>query len=135
MIGEIYNIGTQKERSVLDVVTKICKYFNLNPMDKIKHVKDRAFNDQRYYICDKKLLALGWQEKKDWESGIEETIKWYIDNGFASYWENGNVEAALVVRFNPILEVIRWPESLQFEWGVDVWIFPFLHCICYFLCR
>lgn len=46
MIGDIYNIGTQKERSVLDVISSICKHFELNS-DKIEHVKDRAFNDQR----------------------------------------------------------------------------------------
>lgn len=102
MIGEIYNIGTQKERSVLDVVTAICEYFKVGP-DRIQHVKDRAFNDQRYYICDKKLLALGWAEEVEWEKGLAETIKWYLDNGFASYWENGDVEAALVVRRCPAL--------------------------------
>jgi UDP-glucose 4,6-dehydratase len=46
-IGDIYNIGTQKERSVLDVISAICKHFKLGA-DKIEHVKDRAFNDQRY---------------------------------------------------------------------------------------
>jgi dTDP-D-glucose 4,6-dehydratase len=50
----------------------------------------------RYYICDKKLLALGWKEEETWEDGLTETIDWYLKNGFATYWENGNVEAALV---------------------------------------
>ena len=49
----------------------------------------------RYYICDKKLLALGWAEKETWEAGLRETVEWYLKNGFATYWENGNVEAAL----------------------------------------
>jgi dTDP-D-glucose 4,6-dehydratase len=49
----------------------------------------------RYYICDKKLLSLGWKEEETWEKGLKETIEWYLDNGFATYWENGNVEAAL----------------------------------------
>jgi hypothetical protein len=54
---------------------------------------------RRYYICDKKLLALGWKEEETWEHGLGETIDWYIKTwkeGFGSYWENGNVEAALV---------------------------------------
>lgn len=46
VIGSIYNIGTQKERSVKSVVKTILKKFELGD-DKIKHVKDRAFNDQR----------------------------------------------------------------------------------------
>ena len=44
-IGEVYNIGTQKERTVLDVARDICKMFNL-PESKIVHVRDRAFNDR-----------------------------------------------------------------------------------------
>ena len=45
-VGETYNIGTQKERTVMDVAHSIAKHFNL-PMDNIVHVRDRAFNDQR----------------------------------------------------------------------------------------
>ena len=45
-IGETYNIGTQKERTVMDVAHAIAKHFNL-PKDNIVHVRDRAFNDQR----------------------------------------------------------------------------------------
>jgi UDP-glucose 4,6-dehydratase len=45
-IGETYNIGTQKERTVMDVANAIAKHFNL-PTDNIVHVRDRAFNDQR----------------------------------------------------------------------------------------
>ena len=56
--GEVYNIGTQKERTVMDVAHDIAKIFKL-PTEKITHVRDRAFNDRRYYICDDKLLRLG----------------------------------------------------------------------------
>lgn len=43
--GEVYNIGTQKERTVLDVARDIARIFKL-PEDKIQHVRDRAFNDR-----------------------------------------------------------------------------------------
>lgn len=46
-VGETYNIGTQKERTVNDVARDIAAIFQL-PFDKIQHVRDRAFNDQRY---------------------------------------------------------------------------------------
>lgn len=46
VVGETYNIGTQKERTVMDVAQAIAKHFNL-PNDRIVHVRDRAFNDQR----------------------------------------------------------------------------------------
>ena len=49
-IGETYNIGTQKERTVLDVAHDIAKVFNL-PSNNITHVRDRAFNDQRCAPC------------------------------------------------------------------------------------
>lgn len=94
-VGHTYNIGTQKERSVLDVASTICKLFGLDPKTQIKHVRDRAFNDQRYYISDAKMLELGWREEVEWESGIKQTVDWFLENGFSDYWDNGNVEAAL----------------------------------------
>lgn len=45
VVGEVYNIGTQKERTVLDVAQDIAKVFKL-PESKIVHVRDRAFNDR-----------------------------------------------------------------------------------------
>lgn len=45
IVGEVYNIGTQKERTVLDVAQDIAKVFKL-PSEKIVHVRDRAFNDR-----------------------------------------------------------------------------------------
>jgi UDP-glucose 4,6-dehydratase len=92
--GEIYNIGTQKERTVMDVAHDIAKFFDM-PGDKIKHVRDRAFNDRRYYICDNKLGSLGWKERTPWEEGLQKTVQWYLDHGFQEFWDNGDVEAAL----------------------------------------
>lgn len=45
-VGETYNIGTQKERTVSDVAEDIASYFKLSN-EKITHVRDRAFNDRR----------------------------------------------------------------------------------------
>lgn len=93
-MGETYNIGTQKERTVVDVAGDICKVFKM-PESKVVHVRDRAFNDQRYFICDKKLLQLGWQETTTWEDGLRKTVDWFLKHGDRSYWNNGNMEAAL----------------------------------------
>ena len=57
--GEVYNIGTKKERTVRDVATEISTVFGLNPEESVTHVRDRAFNDQRYYISEDKLADLG----------------------------------------------------------------------------
>ncbi|KAK9842897.1 hypothetical protein WJX74_004089 [Apatococcus lobatus] len=93
VIGETYNIGTQKERQVVEVARDIAARFKLSE-DHIVKVKDRAFNDQRYYICDKKLAALGWKETTPWEVGLKKTIDWYLHHGFKGYWQ-GDVESAL----------------------------------------
>jgi hypothetical protein len=52
---------------------------------------------RRYFICDKKLLNLGWKEATTWEEGLGRTIEWYKKMGSRpEYWENGDMEAALV---------------------------------------
>lgn len=57
VLGEVYNIGTQKERSVVDVVSAIADYMKVDTA-KIQHVEDRAFNDQRYGFLFSCLLFL-----------------------------------------------------------------------------
>ncbi|KAF6250772.1 hypothetical protein COO60DRAFT_748723 [Scenedesmus sp. NREL 46B-D3] len=98
-IGEVYNIGTEKERSVLDVARDIARAFKL-PEGKVVHVKDRAFNDRRYYIGNSKLHALGWSERTSWEEGLRKTIDWYMATPCAEYWQ-GDLESAL--KAHPVL--------------------------------
>ena len=93
-IGSVYNIGTQREKTVIDVARSVLNHFQLKE-DKLKHVTDRAFNDRRYFICDKKLAALGWAERTSWAEGLTKTIGWYLQNGSHHYWDNGDAEAAL----------------------------------------
>ncbi|KAA6427761.1 MAG: GDP-L-fucose synthase 2, partial [Trebouxia sp. A1-2] len=93
-VGETYNIGTQQERTVSSVAKDLGKFFDVKD-NKIVHVKDRAFNDRRYFICDKKLGMLGWTEKYTWEEGLKKTVDWYLEHGLAAYWEHGDVEVAL----------------------------------------
>ena len=51
VIGETYNIGTQKERSVNEVVAAVNAYFGRGP-ESVVHVPDRAFNDQRCGLAE-----------------------------------------------------------------------------------
>jgi UDP-glucose 4,6-dehydratase len=91
--GETYNIGTKKERSVMDVAEEICNVFGLNKEETIQFAEDRPFNDCRYFIEDSKLEALGWSEKTSWEEGIKKTLAFYRDaNG---WWKKSLVDAAL----------------------------------------
>lgn len=91
--GEVYNIGTEKERTVTDVAEAIAKIFGMD-MSKIVHVKDRAFNDRRYYIGCDKLQALGWHERTSWEEGLKKTVDWYLATKCDDYWK-GDIDQAL----------------------------------------
>ncbi|KAL7143485.1 hypothetical protein ABFS83_08G193900 [Erythranthe nasuta] len=91
-VGHVYNIGTKKERRVIDVAEDICKLFNMDPEKSIKFVENRPFNDQRYFLDDQKLKNIGWSEKTAWEEGLKKTIEWYRSN--PEWW--GDVSGALL---------------------------------------
>lgn len=91
-IGHVYNIGTRKERRVIDVAKDICNLFSLDPEEAIKFVDNRPFNDQRYFLDDQKLKILGWSERTTWEEGLRKTIDWYTNN--PDWW--GDVSGALL---------------------------------------
>ena len=90
-IGHVYNIGTKKERSVLDVAEQVCNMFRVDSKQAINFVHDRPFNDKRYFLDDQKLKKLGWEERTPWEEGLRRTMEWYTNN--PDWW--GNVTAAL----------------------------------------
>jgi UDP-glucose 4,6-dehydratase len=95
-VGEVYNIGTQQERSVLSVAQDIATHFSRDITTTLTNVQDRAFNDRRYFISDKKLLQLGWTESVGWREGLKRTIDWYLgEGGRSAHWENGDMEGAL----------------------------------------
>ena len=78
--GEVYNIGGHNERQNIDVVKTILKELN-KPESLITYVTDRKGHDLRYAIDPSKIeKELGWKPKYNFESGIKETIKWYVDN-------------------------------------------------------
>lgn len=90
--GETYNIGGRNERKNLDVVEQICTWMdelrpaNTSHHDLISFVTDRPGHDQRYAIDATKLEnELGWRAQETFETGIEKTVRWYLDN--AHWWE------------------------------------------------
>ncbi|KAL9266501.1 hypothetical protein AKJ16_DCAP21620 [Drosera capensis] len=91
-VGHVYNIGTTKERRVIDVARDICKLFSVDPDSSIKFVENRPFNDQRYFLDDQKLKKLGWAERTTWEEGLKKTMEWYTKN--PDWW--GDVAGALI---------------------------------------
>ena len=77
-IGEIYNIGCDEgmEYSVLDVAKILIKMIkNTADYDNwIEYIDDRPFNDQRYYISNAKLKALGWNIEMDLMESLKQLI-------------------------------------------------------------
>lgn len=87
--GEVYNIGGDCERTNLEIVETICDIVDrLRPelphapcRDLITFVTDRPGHDRRYAIDASKIQQqLDWQPKEDFESGLDRTIRWYLDN-------------------------------------------------------
>jgi UDP-glucose 4,6-dehydratase len=88
-VGDVYNIGSlDNEMSVLQVAKQISGMYKVP----IRHVRDRAFNDRRYFICDSKLKALDWDQKTSWEEGLKKTAAWYADMP-PGYWAAINLSA------------------------------------------
>ncbi len=78
--GEVYNIGGHNERNNLEVVKMILKALN-KPESLIKYVTDRPGHDLRYAMDPTKIESeLGWKPVYNFETGIQETIKWNLDN-------------------------------------------------------
>jgi len=78
-INEIYNIGSDDEYSVKDVLHKLITNMNIKgDIESVcEYVEDRAFNDSRYCIDSRKLVNLGWSKKISFEEGLIKTIEWY----------------------------------------------------------
>ena len=75
-IGEVYNIGTYEEYSVLQIAKILIKLIKKTEdcTSWIKFIADRPFNDSRYFISNDKLKALGWEIKVGFQQGIEALI-------------------------------------------------------------
>lgn len=106
-VGHVYNVGTKKERRVIDVAKDICKLFSMDPETSIKFVENRPFNDQRYFLDDQKLTSLGWSERTIWEEGLRKTIEWYTQN--PDWW--GDVSGALL----PHPRMLMMPGGRHFD--------------------
>ena len=98
-LGEVYNIGGFNEEKninivklTIDTIAKIMKeepeYRKILKTDRenisyglINYVQDRLGHDARYAIAPEKIVTeLGWYPETSFDKGIEQTIRWYLDN-------------------------------------------------------
>lgn len=78
--GEVYNVGGNNERTNLHIVKTILQ--KMGKTEKlIKYVEDRLGHDRRYAIDATKIRTeLGWLPKFTFETGIRDTVNWYLNN-------------------------------------------------------
>jgi dTDP-glucose 4,6-dehydratase len=88
-VGEVYNVGGWNEKPNIEVVKTLCRMLDAKKpradgksyLDQISFVEDRAGHDQRYAIDAIKLAdELGWKPVETFETGIEKTVTWYLNN-------------------------------------------------------
>ena len=89
VVGETYNIGGNNEIKNIDIVNTICSIIDKQrPLendrsysDQVRFVKDRPGHDFRYAINAEKIQKeLNWFPAESFETGIEKTVDWYIEN-------------------------------------------------------
>ena len=91
-IGETYNVGGRNERTNIEVVRRICTILDrIAPLSEpretlVRLVPDRPGHDARYAIDATKLeTELGWRAEESFDTGIEKTVRWYLDNRW--WWQ------------------------------------------------
>jgi len=92
-LGESYNVGGASERTNLEVVESICDELDKIFPDRRPHkelitfVTDRPGHDFRYAVnFDRIQKELGWRPRHDFQTGLKETVKWYLDN--ETWWRS-----------------------------------------------
>ena len=85
-IGESYNISANNELDNLYIIRKILSLMDKSE-DLIDFVEDRPGHDFRYSMSSSKIQKeLNWKPKVDFESGLKNTINWYLEN--KQLWEH-----------------------------------------------
>lgn len=93
-MGETYLIGGRCEKQNIEVVREICDLLDerhpredgLSYREQMTFVEDRPGHDQRYAIDPSKVEnEIGWSPRETFESGLEKTVEWYLENRW--WWE------------------------------------------------
>lgn len=111
VVGEIYNIGGNNEKTNLEIVKTIISIVSEKLSDSniseslISYVEDRKGHDKRYAIDSSKLQTeLGWKPAVSFEEGIRKTVEWYLNN---QDWLNSIISGSYLNYYNAWEENIR----------------------------
>jgi dTDP-glucose 4,6-dehydratase len=83
-VGEIYNIGAGNERTNREITDRLLALLGKDERS-VSYVEDRLGHDRRYSITSEKVGSLGWAPTTSFEEGLEQTVRFYIDN--RDWWE------------------------------------------------
>ena len=87
--GETYNVGGLCEKPNIAIVEALCALLDhlapradgLSYSTQRTYVKDRPGHDRRYAVdCSRIQRELGWKPTESFETGLEKTVRWYLDN-------------------------------------------------------
>ena len=78
--GEAYNIGGGTELTNRELTEVILRHMDRDGETWVQVVADRLGHDRRYSVDDARIRALGYRPERDFDQGIDETIRWYRDN-------------------------------------------------------
>lgn len=79
--GEIYNIGGDNEKSNLEITEGILRVLGKDG-SMIEYVRDRPGHDWRYSLDSSKLRSMGWKPEFDFETALQATVEWYVENAW-----------------------------------------------------
>lgn len=82
--GEVYNAGGNSPCRNIDLVRLILKLMGRSE-EFIEFVPERPGHDYRYALSNEKIVGLGWQPQVDLTTGLERTVKWYVDH--PEWWQ------------------------------------------------
>ena len=98
--GEKYNISSSNELDVLSVVQRILLIMGKSK-DDYEYAENRPGHDDRYSLDSSKIRhELGWKPTMNFDSGLNETINWYLEN--RDWWKNSDLK---------ILDGYQWKSS------------------------
>jgi dTDP-glucose 4,6-dehydratase len=83
-LGEIYNLGTGVETHNIDMARKLLAIVG-KPESLLQFITDRPGHDRRYALNVDKIKGLGWRPRHDFDSALERTVRWYMENRW--WWE------------------------------------------------